>query len=76
MDKIIVSKINEDKNNIELKVFLNFTNNNIDKKENIVPVVENFKSFLRRNYEFKRGYNTSGTKRYSVYYKVDTYICL
>ncbi|MBE6141154.1 MAG: recombinase family protein [Firmicutes bacterium] len=76
LDKIIVSKIDDDKNNIELKVFLNFTSNTIDKKENIVPIVENFKSFFRRNYEFKRGYNTSGTKRYSVYYKVDTYICL
>ena len=32
LDKIIVSKINEDKNNIELKVFLNFTNNNCGRK--------------------------------------------
>lgn len=76
LDKIIVSKIDEDKNNVELKIFLNFTNNNLDKKEKIVPIVENFKCFMKRTYEFKRGYNTTGAKRYSVYYNVNTYICL
>jgi len=74
LDKIIVSKINNDKENIELNIFLNFTKNSIEKElqEVVNPNIENI--LIKKDYEFKRGYNTTGTRRYIVKYKVSTHI--
>lgn len=58
LDKIIVSKIDNDRNNIKLQVFLNY------------PLNKKNKCFFMKNYEFKRGYNTTGTKRYIMKYQV------
>ena len=44
--------------------------------DNIIPSVDGLKCFSRKDYEFKRGYDKTGTKRYSVKYKVNCYICL
>ena len=54
LEKIIVSKINNDNENIELKIFLNCKNN---KK-------------IEKDYIFKRGYNTTRTRRYSIKYHI------
>ena len=58
LNKIIVSKIDNDRNNIKLEIFLNYSFN------------KNNKCFFTKNYEFKRGYNTTGTKRYIMKYQV------
>lgn len=78
LDKIVVSKINNDRNYIELNIFLNFSKEYVEKelKQTLIPTVDGFESFLRKEYEFKRGYNTTSTKRYEVKYKVNTFICL
>lgn len=62
LDKIIVSKIDNDKENIKLKMFFNFSKN--------FPL----KEIMIKNYEFKRGYNTTGTRRYIVKYQIDVYV--
>ncbi|MCI8575473.1 MAG: hypothetical protein HFI09_03290, partial [Bacilli bacterium] len=67
LDHIMVSSINNDKNKMKLDIFLSYKNRNNTKK--LQPV-------LRENYEFKRGYDTSGTKRYKVSYQVNLYFCL
>lgn len=67
LDHILVSKINNDKNNMELNIFLSYKEN--DEREKLQPI-------LRSSYEFKRGYDTQGTKRYKVYYQVNCYFCL
>lgn len=67
LDRILVSKINDDKNNMELNIFLLYKEN--DEREKLRPI-------LRSSYEFKRGYDTHGTKRYKVYYQVNCYFCL
>ena len=76
--RIVVSKINNDRNYIELNIFLNFSKEYVEKelKQTLIPTVDGFESFLRKEYEFKRGYNTTSTKRYEVKYKVNTFICL
>ena len=66
LDHIIVSKIYNNKNNMELNIFLSYKENDENKK--LQPI-------LRSSYEFKRGYDTKGTKRYMVYYEVNCY-CL
>ena len=66
-DHILISKINNDKNNMELNIFLSYKENDESKK--LQPI-------LRSSYEFKRGYDTQGTKRYKVYYQVNCYFCL
>ena len=66
LDHIVVSKISNNKNNMELNIFLSYKES--DNKE-LQPI-------LRNSYEFKRGYDTSGTKRYKVYYQVNCYFCL
>ena len=66
LDHIVVSKISNNKNNMELNIFLSYKES--DNKE-LQPI-------LRSSYEFKRGYDTSGTKRYKVYYRVNCYFCL
>ena len=62
LDRIIVSKICNNKNNMELNIFLSYKNET--KKMN--PI-------LRSSYEFDRGYDTQGTKRYKVNYQVNCY---
>ncbi len=69
LDHIIVSKINKDKNNMELNIFLSYKGNDEQEQEQLQPIIRN-------NYEFKRGYDTKGTKRYKVYYQVNCYFCL
>ena len=78
LDKIVVSKINNNKENMELKVFFNFSKNFVEKEvqQAVIPSMENFKNFMRKDYEFKRGYNTTGTRRYIVKYQVNSYICV
>ena len=78
LDKIIVSKINGNKENMELKIFFNFSKNFLEKEvqQAVIPSMENFKNFMRKSYEFKRGYNTTGTRRYIVKYQVNSYICV
>ena len=78
LDKIIVSKINGNKENMELKIFFNFGENFLEKEvqQAVIPSMENFKNFMRKNYKFKRGYNTTGTRRYIVKYQVNSYICV
>ena len=74
----MVSKINNDKNNIELKVFLNFSRI-IEKKsgkQDEIVNIHNFHNIATKSLEFKRGYNTTGAKRYTVKYLVMIYICV
>lgn len=66
LNHMIVSKIGHHKNQMELTVFLS----NIGSKES-----KNRQPLLRSSYEFKRGYDTKGTKRYHVYYQVNCYLC-
>lgn len=67
LDHIVVSKINNDKNNMELNIFLSYKRNDKNKKQQ--PI-------LRNRYEFRRGYDTKGTKRYKVNYFVNCYFGL
>lgn len=77
LDKIVVSTIDNDNNNVELNIFFNFSNQYLEKEEKkIIPKVDNFKNFMRKKYVCKRGYGTTSTKRYEVYYHVNSYICL
>ena len=78
LDKIIVSKINGNKENVELKFFLNYSNDFLENQvqQAVIPGMENHKNFMSKNYEFKRGYNTTGTRRYIVKYQVNCYICI
>lgn len=61
LDKIVVSKINNDKYNMKLDVFLSYEEN------------KKLQPFLKESYKFKRGYDTKSTKRYTVFYKVNYY---
>lgn len=67
LDHIVVSKIGNDKNTMELGIFLVYKGDVNSKKKQ--PI-------LRNSYEFKRGYDTRGTKRYKVAYLVNCYFCL
>ena len=67
LDHIVVSKINDDKNNMELNIFLSYKES--DENKRIQPI-------LISSYKFKRGYDTQGTKRYKVAYLVNCYFCL
>ncbi|MBO5183821.1 MAG: recombinase family protein [Bacilli bacterium] len=67
LDHIVVSKISNDKNNMELNIFLSYKENDENKK---------LQQILRSSYEFFRGYDTQGTKRYKVAYLVNCYFCL
>lgn len=62
LDHMVASKINNDKNKIELNIFL------LNKESNNLK-----KPFFQNNYEFRRGYDTKGAKRYKVYYQVNVY---
>ena len=66
LDHIVVSKISNDKYNMELNIFLSYKDN---ENKKLQPI-------LRSSYEFKRGYDTQGTKRYKVSYQVNCYFCL
>lgn len=66
LNHIVVSKINNNKNNMQLNIFLSYKDI-VNKK--LQPI-------LRSSYEFRRGYDTKGTKRYKVYYQVNCYFCL
>ena len=78
LDRIVVSKINNDKENMELKIFWRLSKNFLEKEvqQAVIPSMENFKNFMRKTFEFKRGYNTTGTRRYIVKYQVNSYICV
>lgn len=67
LDHIVVSKISNNKNNMELNIFLSYKKTQENKK--LQPI-------LRSSYECKRGYDTQGTKRYKVYYQVNCYFYL
>ena len=67
LQRIVVSKICNDKNNMELNIFLSYCE--FDETKKLQPI-------LRSSYEFKRGYDTQGTKRYKVNYQVNCYFCL
>ena len=67
LKRIVVSKIYDCKNNMKLNIYLSYKENDETKK--LQPI-------LRSSYEFKRGYDTIGTKRYKVYYQVNCYFCL
>ena len=68
-DKIVISKLNNDKKYIELKIFFRFSNKFFER-----GIVEN-DVFMKKNYEFRRGYTTTSTRRYIIKYKVISYIC-
>lgn len=67
LQRIVVSKICNDKNKMELNIFLSYKES--DKTKKLQPI-------LRSSYEFKRGYDTQGTKRYKVNYQVYCYFGL
>ena len=65
LDYILVSKIKSDRNNLLLDIFLSY-----NKKEKMnIPSPS-----LRLSYEFRRGYDTRGTKRYKINYQVNIYL--
>ncbi|MBE6146922.1 MAG: recombinase family protein [Firmicutes bacterium] len=64
LDHIVVSKIGNDKSKMELNIFLSYKE--INKKDKIEPTIIN-------TYEFRRGYDTKGTKKYKVQYIVKYY---
>lgn len=64
LESIVVSKIGDDKNNMRLNIFLNYNTNNKQEK-----LQENLSGY----YEFKRGYDVRGVKRYKVKYLVNCY---
>ncbi len=64
LNHIVVSKINNDKNNMKLNIYLSYKYN------------KKMQQILKSNYEFNRGYDVKGTKRYKVYYQVNCYFCM
>ncbi len=78
LNKIVVSKINNDKNYVELSIFFKFSNDYIEKESGttLIPNVDGLTNFMRKEYEFKRGYNSTSTKRYTIKYQVNCYICI
>lgn len=76
LERIIVSKINDDRNYIELNIFLNFSKEYVEKelKQTLIPTVDGFEIFFKKEYKFKRGYNTIATKRYEIKYRVNIFI--
>lgn len=77
LNKIIVSKINKDKNNVELNIYFNLSKKYIKEETNLTLTQNNegLQSFMRERYVFKRGYNKKGTKRYEIKYQVNSYLC-
>lgn len=64
LNHIIVSKKETEDNVIQLNIFLNYGNMEEGKECHLI---------LKNSYEFKRGYDCSGTKRYKVSYLVHYY---
>ena len=73
LDKIIVSKINDDNQNLVLDIYFNLSQKYVQSKDfhNINLVDKNTINFITQEFIFKRGYNTKGTKRYNIKYKVN-----
>lgn len=67
LDYIVVSKRNQNKNYMELDIFLFVLKNKNLKRE---------QPSIQKKYEFRRGYDTKGTKRYHVSYQVNCYFGL
>jgi len=67
LKKIVVSNVIDNKNGIDLKIFFNFS-------LEYVKTMDELGCFFKREYEFKRGWDTIKTKRYNVYYIVSCYI--
>ena len=67
LECIVVSKICKCKNNMGLNVYLSYKEEDDTKK--LQPI-------LSSSYEFERGYDTKGTKRYKVSYQVNCYFGL
>ena len=78
LNKIVVSKGSEDKNRIELKIFFNFSERYVKNEigNNLVVSLDEENCFFNSDYEFKRGFDKTKTKRYSVGYNVKCYIFL
>jgi hypothetical protein len=72
LNKIVVSKINNDKENMKLKIFFNFSKI-FFKKELQKAIISNTEELMKKEYEFRRGYNTTSTRRYIVKYQVILY---
>ncbi len=64
LDHIVVSKVDNKKENMNLDVFLSYSKNSTEKR--LTPI-------LKRTYEFRRGYDVKGTKRYKVIYHVNCF---
>ncbi len=62
LDHMVVSKINNCKDHMQLNVFLSYKS------------LTHSEPLLKNKYEFKRGYDTKGTKRYHVKYQVAYYL--
>jgi hypothetical protein len=75
LEKIVVSKIENNKENVELSIFFNFSEKFVNDTEKII-CANNLKCFFRKDFEFKRGFNKTGTRRYIMNYKVLCYICI
>lgn len=75
LDKIIVTKIDE--NRVEFNIFLRFSPKYVSKelKNVFVEDVTGLKRIFTESYDFKRGFNTVGTKRYIYTYMVSCYLC-
>ena len=58
LSKILVSKIDNNPNDLLLKIYLLNSNH----------------LFAKQNYTFKRGYDTNSTKKYKVKYQVEFYL--
>ena len=75
LDRIIVSNVREIDNSIELKIFLNFSEEYIKNQmlSNITSNIDGSSCFFSKYYEFKRGFEKTRTKRYRVKYRVNCY---
>jgi len=78
LDKMIVSKLDNDKYNYEIKMFFNFSKKYIKKElyQNIDENNSNTYNFLSKTYKFKRGYDKTSTRRYTVLYQIKAYISI
>ncbi len=65
LDHITVSKINNNKNNLNLNIYLSVKEKKKTKKK---------EPFFKQHLEFKRGYDTKGTKRYQISYQINYFL--
>ena len=73
--EIVVSKINSSKENMKLEIFLKLSNNFFASEVKQV-VTQRGGNFMKKTFEFKRGYDITATRRYTVKYQVTSYICI